>query len=425
MKVVEAARRVGIVGGGPAGLIAAEMLAESGLEVTVHDRMRVVGRKFVMAGRGGLNLTNDEPLDTFVLKYGPAESVVAAVRAFPPRALRDWAAGLGQATFVGTSRRVFPESFHTTPLLRAWLERLHDCGVAFERGTFVGVTSSADGTVELELQVDGESTMYAYDVVVLALGGASWPRLGADGSWVAALRARGVEVRELAASNCGFEVAWSPEFARRFAGTPLKNIAIAVGHTTVRGEAMITETGIEGGVIYALGPSIRQAIAVGGVATMYVDLHPDVRLEQLWARLDKVPKSTSFATRLRKVGLSSVAASLVREALPAGTSRNRDLLAMTVKALPVDTHAPMPIARAISSVGGVVLDAADERFMLRALPGVFVAGEMLDFDAPTGGYLLQACFATGVAAARGVMAWASSRVPGLDPADEANKAERP
>jgi uncharacterized flavoprotein (TIGR03862 family) len=322
---------------------------------------------------------------------------------------------------------VLPVSFHATPLLRAWLARLRESGVAFERGTFVGVTvgDRPDAAIELESEVDGELATCTYDAVVLALGGASWPRLGADGSWAPALRAEGVEVRDLTASNCGFEVAWSSEFAQRFAGSPLKNVAITVGESTVRGEAMFTTAGIEGGVIYALGPTIRQAIATDGVATMRVDLHPDVTYEQLRVRLDKVPTSASFSTRLRKVGLSAVAAALVREVSASGASRDRDSIAATIKALRVDTLAAMPIARAISSVGGVALDAVDEGFMLHSLPGVFVAGEMLDWDAPTGGYLLQACFATGVAAARGIVEWISRRQVGLDPAAEAHKAERP
>lgn len=406
-----------MVGGGPAGLAAAEALARSGLSVVVHDRMRVVGRKFVMAGRGGLNLTNDEPLDVFLGRYGDADLVVDAVRGYPPSALRAWAASLGEPTFVGTSRRVFPGSMNTTPLLRAWLQRLHEYGVRFERVDVVGV-EVVDGVefgrrVAVRIRTDGhrEPAGLDYDAVVLAMGGASWPRLGADGAWVKALRGQGVAVEALVASNCGIVTAWPAGFAERFAGEPLKNIEVTVADRVVRGEAMVTVDGLEGGVIYALGREVRRALASTGSVELSVDLRPDVSLDDLTRRFARSKTSESLSNRLRKVGLTPVGAALVRNSLgPA--ERDPNSVAMAVKSLKLIATGTVTVERAISSAGGIALGELDDRFMLRRLPGVFAAGEMLDWDAPTGGYLLQACFATGVAAAEGAVTWLAEQSRG-------------
>ncbi|KMO16216.1 TIGR03862 family flavoprotein [Methylobacterium platani] len=400
-------RNVAVVGGGPAGLAAAEILAEAGLAVTVIERMPSPARKLLIAGRGGLNLTHSEPLERFLARYAPPERRLdAAIRDFPPQALRDWCEGLGQPTFVGSSGRVFPEAFKASPLLRAWLARLDRLGVRLRTRTrWTGW--DAGGALALSGE-DGPATLQA-DATVLALGGASWPRLGSDGAWVPVLEAEGIAVSPLRPANAGFTAAWSPVFAERFAGAPLKRIALSLGSGTVRGEAVITRDGIEGGAVYALSRPIREAIEAGGEAVVRLDLRPDLDAAALARRLAGARPKESRATVLRKAaGLSPPAAGLLREAardLPADPAS----LAALVKAVPLRLTGLRPIERAISSAGGVTAGALDDRFMLRTRPGTFLAGEMLDWEAPTGGYLLQASFAGGRAAAKGALAWLGER----------------
>jgi uncharacterized flavoprotein (TIGR03862 family) len=397
--VVNTAQHAVVIGAGPAGLMAAEQLAASGCRVTIYDRMPSVGRKFLMAGRGGLNLTHSEDLDAFLARYAEAAPALAPIlKAFPPSALRDWAADLGEPTFVGSSGRVFPKSFKATPLLRAWLRRLDRAGVVFRpRHEFAGF--GPDGMAIIH-DATGQPVQVEADVVVLALGGASWPRLGSTGHWVDALAARGISVRPLVASNCGFETAWSEMFSSRFAGTPLKPVALSFGEREVRGEAMVTAQGLEGGAVYALSAVLRDTIAAEGQAVLNIDLRPDLDIAGLVQRFSRLRAGQSAATFLRKAaGLQPVAVALLREVsreLPA----DAEALARLIKAVPVRLTSPRPIERAISSAGGVRFSECDAGLMLTKLPGVFVCGEMLDWEAPTGGYLLQACFATGFVAGR-------------------------
>jgi uncharacterized flavoprotein (TIGR03862 family) len=391
-------RRALIIGAGPAGLMAAETLARAGARVTIFDQAPSPARKFLMAGRGGLNLTHSEPLERFMLRYGAAaERLQPAIEAFPPEALRRWCEDLGEATFVGSSGRVFPQSFKASPLLRAWLRRLGSLGVEIRpRRRFCGFDRENGVIIE---SAEGRAVRRA-NAVVLACGGASWPRLGSDGGWVGALREKGVAIAALRPANCGFTIGWSEDFKGRFAGAPLKSIALRFGEKRVRGEAMISERGIEGGAIYALSAPLREAIETGGEATLLIDLKPDVDEAVLAQRLGRARPRQSLSTLLRKAaGLPPVAAALVREA--DRPQREVEALAKHIKALPLLLTGVAPISRAISTAGGVVWDEIDEHFMLRRLPGIFVAGEMVDWEAPTGGYLLQACFATGRAAGLG------------------------
>lgn len=391
-------RRVHIVGAGPAGLIAAETLAGRGFSVTVFERMPSPARKFLMAGRGGLNLTHTEALPGFLRRYGEAQEwLTPAIHAFSPKRLRAWSEDLGEPTFVGSSRRVFPRSYKATPLLRAWLRRMERLGVAFAfRHQWLGF---APGGLRFATP-DGERILAA-DATLLALGGGSWPRLGSDGGWVGALRAEGIAVADLRAANCGFTVAWSDVLRSRAAGEPLKRIAIHGAGLTAAGEAMITETGIEGGAIYALSAALRDAIERDGTVTIHIDLQTDMSVSELAWRLEKARAGQSLATTLRKIaGLSPAAALLVREGGPLPPSA--EALAALVKAVPVELTGTQPMARAISSAGGIPRDELDDDYMLVKRPGVFAAGEMLDWEAPTGGYLLQATFATGRAAAEGI-----------------------
>ncbi len=384
---------VAVIGGGPAGLMAAEVLAAAGLAVTVFDRMPSLGRKLLMAGRGGLNLTHAESLERFLGRYGPAMADV--VRAFPPDALRMWCAGLGEPTFVGSSGRVFPQAFKASPLLRAWLRRLAAAGVQVRTGHR---WTGWDGSSHRFETAAGTVTVQA-GATVLALGGASWPRLGADGAWVPVLEAAGVAVAPLLAANAGFRCEWSGPM-RRHAGAPLKRIAARFGDASVRGEAVVTADGIEGGVVYALGAALRDAILAHGSAVLDLDLRPDLDAAALAARLGGPGVSTSNA--LRRAGLSPAAAALVRE-VPSHRA-----LADRIKALPLRLTGIQGLDRAISTAGGVRFAALDGA-MLRARPGVFVAGEMLDWEAPTGGYLLQGCFASGRAAGLAAAAWVRTR----------------
>ncbi len=383
-----AIRAVAIIGGGPAGLMAAEAAASRGVTVDLYDAMPSVGRKFLLAGRGGLNLTHSEPLDSFLGRYGPARAVLRPmVEALPPDAVRAWAAGLGIDTFVGSSGRIFPTEFKAAPLLRAWVRRLRDLGVRFHpRHRWLGW----DGEALLFRDQNGRTLSVQPGATVLALGGASWPRLGSDGGWTALLAAQGVTIAPLKPANCGFDIAWPDRLKAGFAGVPLKTVDLHFAGRSLRGEVMLTETGIEGGAIYALSAALRDAIEREGCARLILDLKPDLTVDAITERLRRPRGGASLATFLRKVlGLPPAAVQLLRGFagdIPA---------AAAIKALPLPLVAPRPIAEAISSAGGIVLTELDDRLMLRRRPGVFTAGEMLDWEAPTGGYLLQACLSTG------------------------------
>ena len=388
---------IAVIGAGPAGLAAAEVLSAGGAAVTVYDRMASVGRKFLMAGRGGLNLTHSEPFEQFLTRYGAAP-LRPMLEAFPPAALIAWANTLGQETFTGSSGRVFPKVMKASPLLRAWLARLNDQGVQFRlRRDWCGWT---DGGA-LRFHGPGGEETATPDATVLALGGASWPRLGSDGSWISLLSARGVEIALLHPANVGFSVAWSNVFRERFAGQPLKNTSFQFGSHAVRGEAMVTAYGLEGGAIYALSSVLRDALASGPV-TLTVDMRPDIARELIAAKLNRPRGRESLSNFLRKaLNLSPLEINLLREA---GTlPPELDALAARIKALPVVLTAPQGIARAISTAGGISFAALDAGLMLKALPNVYAVGEMLDWEAPTGGYLLQACFATGRFAAAAIL----------------------
>lgn len=399
--------RIAIVGGGPAGLMAAEVLARAGHHVVIYDRMPSLGRKLLMAGRGGLNLTHSEPLETFLTRYGAASDWLSPViRAFPPEAVRAWADGLGSETFIGSSGRVFPKRMKASPLLRAWLARLVELGVEVRlRHRWTGFAEGG----ELCFETPGGPAAHRHDAAILAVGGASWPRLGSDGRFADIFAREGIAIAPLAPANMGFEVAWSEVFRGRFAGQPLKRIRITLGDQTQMGEATITARGIEGGAIYALSDRLREAVSRDGSAAIAIDLRPDLSLDQLAAKLAKARTKESLANRLRKAaGLTPAAIGILREAhstLPSEPFA----LAAAIKAVPLSLGAPFGLERAISTSGGVTRDELDLRLMLKKRPGIFLAGEMLDWEAPTGGYLLQACFATGAAAAEGAMAWLAAK----------------
>lgn len=413
------AKTAAVVGGGPAGLMAAEALTQAGVRVTVYDAMPSVGRKFLLAGRGGLNLTHAEPRAAFVARYGARAAHVAPwLDAFGPEALRAWADALGAATFVGSSGRVFPAEMKAAPLLRAWLARLRANGVDIAvRQRWLGW--DADGALRFA-GPDGEHRVTA-DATVLALGGGSWAKFGADGAWVAPLRATGVEVCDLAPANCGFDVAaapgggWSAHFRERFAGAPVKAVSARVealdGSTVERtGEFVITAGGIEGGLIYALSAPLRDALAARGTAVLHLDLAPGRTLERLAAELARPRGSRSFASHLQgQAGIKGVKAGLLRECVATEVLNDPARLAAALKALPLAIAAPRPLDEAISCAGGVAFSAVDDNLMLRTRAGTFCAGEMLDWEAPTGGYLLTACFASGLRAGRAAAAWLDPR----------------
>jgi uncharacterized flavoprotein (TIGR03862 family) len=404
--------QVAIIGAGPAGLMAAEVLAQGGAGVTVYDAMASAGRKFLMAGRGGLNLTHSEALPVFLSRYGEAmPQLAAAITAFPPESLRQWSEALGQPTFVGSSGRVFPGAFKASPLLRAWLRRLDAMGVQF---AFRHRWTGWDENGHLVFQTASGQRVVDVHATVLALGGASWPRLGSDGAWVEILAAKGVTISQLRPANCAFTVAWSEIFRGRFEGHPLKGVALSFGPRTVRGEAMITRTGIEGGAIYALSADLREAILSSGQATLRIALRPDLEMSGLIARLSVPRGKPSFSNWLRKAAqLSPVGIGLLQEAaMVSGVSLSSLSplgLAELINAVPIQLNGLAPIARAISTAGGISFSELDADFMIRRLPGIFASGEMLDWEAPTGGYLLQASFATGAAAARGTLKWLESQ----------------
>jgi uncharacterized flavoprotein (TIGR03862 family) len=408
-----------VVGGGPAGLMAAERLAQAlgeepvggGVQVHVFDAMPSVGRKFLLAGKGGMNLTHSEPLAQFVTRYGErADTVGEWLRGFGPEALRAWAGGLGIETFVGSSGRVFPTDMKAAPLLRAWLHQLRGAGVQFHmRHRWLGW--DAAGALRFATP-QGEQAVVA-DAVVLALGGASWSRLGSDGAWAPVLQQRGVPVETLRPANCGFDVAggWSEHFASRFAGQPFKSVALAFTDAQGRsfrrkGEFVATATGIEGSLVYAASALLRDEIAALGSAMPTLDLLPDRSAEQVLAEVAHPRGSRSLSSHLKsRLGLDGIKSGLLHELVARETMAQPGALAAAIKALPLKLAAPRPIDEAISTAGGVATGALDGHLMLRELPGVFCAGEMLDWEAPTGGYLLSACFASGRLAGQGAAQW--------------------
>ena len=392
-----------IIGGGPAGLMAAEVLSAAGRGVTLYERMPSVGRKLLIAGRGGLNLTHSEPFEKLLSRYGAARAQLETMlQAFPPAALIAWVHGLGQEIFVGSSGRVFPKSLKASPLLRAWLKRLIAQGVEIKtRHEWRGWSKDGQLTFRTasgeEVAVSGESTL-------LALGGASWPRLGSNGAWVEILSRRGIEIAPLRPANCGFNVNWSDPFRTRFGGTPLKGIALNFNGQTLRGEAVITDYGMEGGAVYALSASLRQAIDGQGTARVSLDLRPEQSASALAEKLNRSRAGESLANFLRKtISLAPVAINLLRELHGLKIATEPLALANQIKALPLILTGTQGLDRAISTSGGVPFSELDDGLMLRKLPGVHVAGEMLNWEAPTGGYLLQASFATAVRAARAIL----------------------
>ncbi len=393
--------RVAVIGAGPAGLAAAELLAPR-CAVTLIERMPSAGRKLLMAGRGGLNLTHSEPLEAFLSRYEAAEPWLRpAIEAFPPASLQDWAGALGQPCFTGSSGRVFPRAMKASPLLRAWLARLDGLGVVLR--TRCRFTGFGDGGA-LRLDAPDGPEQLVPDATLFALGGASWARLGSDGAWATAFGEAGLPTAAFRPANCGFHAGWSPAFGERFAGTPLKSTALRFDGRLARGDLVVTRHGLEGGAIYALAAPLRDAIERDGEARLVLDLRPDLSAAVLADRLARVRERESLSNTLRRaLALPPVAIGLLREVGDAPPPRAPAALAALVKAVPVILTGAAPLDRAISTAGGIRRQDVDARFMLRARPGSFVAGEMLDWEAPTGGYLLQASIATGRAAARGVL----------------------
>jgi uncharacterized flavoprotein (TIGR03862 family) len=393
-----------IIGAGPAGLMAAEVLSQNGVQADVYDSMPSVGRKFLMAGKSGLNLTHSEPFEQFAARYGSRrEWIEPMLREFGANESRAWAQGLGIETFVGTSGRVFPVNMKASPLLRAWLKRLRNQGVAIHtRHRWIGWNQHQSLRFET---VDGGKLVKA-DAVILALGGGSWRRLGSDGAWVNWLEQAGVKVEALKSSNCGFDVAWSSHFKEKFHGQPLKSVVLSFEGFRQQGEFVITKHGVEGSLIYACSALVRDAIAARGIANIQMDLAPNLTREDVLRKLAKPRGSKTMASHLEKtVGIKGVKAGLLREFLSKDEFGNIERLADAIKSLSIPLVAPRPIDEAISSAGGVLFEELDEHLMLKKLPGVFCAGEMLDWEAPTGGYLLTACFASGRVAGTGALKW--------------------
>lgn len=396
-------KKIAIIGGGPAGLMAAEMLSGTGHAVTVYDAMPTVSRKFLLAGKSGLNITHSEDYARFVTRYGAASARLRpALDGFTPADVQRWAADLGTETFTGSSGRVFPTAMKASPLLRAWLRRLEARGVRIltrHRWTGFAENGFAFDTPEGPKTID-------CDAALLALGGASWPRLGSDGAWTAWLSGKGVEIAAFRPANCGFDVAWDDGFTQRFAGQPVKSVTATSDAGTFPGEFVITRNGIEGSLVYTHAASLRDRLQSEDRAALILDLAPGRSVERLARDLARQGSKASFANRLRKgAGIDGVKIALLRAFAPPAALADPKKLARQIKATPLAVLRPRPIAEAISSAGGIRLDAIDDGYMLKALPGVFAAGEMLDWEAPTGGYLLTACFATGRAAARGMEAW--------------------
>lgn len=401
-----------IIGGGPAGLMAAEVLSQAGIRVDLYDGMPSVGRKFLLAGVGGMNITHSEPYPAFLARYAErAPCMAPLLRQFGADALCEWIHGLGIETFIGSSGRVFPTDMKAAPLLRAWLKRLRDQGVVIHtRHRWLGW--NADGSLLIH-SPEGDKSVRG-DAVLLALGGGSWSRLGSDGAWLKLLEDKGVPYAALQPSNCGFEVsAWSELMVSKFAGAPLKNVAIGLADDKPRlGECVVTATGIEGSLIYALSAPIREAINRDGSATVHIDLLPSKPLDKVIAALSKPRGSRSMSKHLHsQLGLDGVKAALLRELSPAEHFNDPAQLAVDIKALPLTLVKTRPMDEAISTAGGVSFEALDERLMIKQLPGIFCAGEMLDWEAPTGGYLLTGCFASGQAAGRGVLEWLRPATP--------------
>jgi uncharacterized flavoprotein (TIGR03862 family) len=403
-------KTVAVIGGGPAGLMAAEVLIEAGIKVDLYDAMPSVGRKFLMAGKGGMNISHAESYDRFLLRYGARRtSIKPLLNEFTPQALREWVQGLGIKTFIGSSGRVFPADMKAAPLLRAWLHRLRVAGVNFNmRHRWLGWIE--DENTALNFATPEGERKIKVDAVVLALGGGSWPQLGSTGAWVPLLARRGVLVVPLKPSNCGFDVVWSEHFRSRFSGQPLKSVCVFFSNAedvNVRqqGELVVTSNGLEGGVIYTLSALLREEIAATGFVDIHLDLLPDKELPLLIDKMSQARGKLSMANHLRKrIGIDGVKAGLLREIVSASDFGNPVRLCTAIKALPIKLIATRPIDEAISSAGGIAFEALDAHLMIRSMPGVFCAGEMLDWEAPTGGYLLTACFATGRAAGLGVLA---------------------
>jgi len=413
--------RVAIIGAGPAGLMAAEVLSQAGVHVDIYDAMPSVGRKFLMAGKGGMNITHAEPYADFLSRYGARRSELEPLlNSFTPDALRTWIHELGIETFIGSSKRVFPTDMKAAPLLRAWLHRLRESGVNIHvRHRWIGW----DAFNALRFTIaDGECLVDA-DAVVLALGGGSWPQFGSDGAWLALLEQRGISSAPLRPANCGFDLEWSTHFRKRFVGEPLKSVAATFGEVRKTGECLITDNGIEGGLIYALSAPLRDEIERNGQAILHLDLLPDWSEQRVLTEVQHPRGSRSLTSHLQsRLGLKGVKANLLREALSAEQMHNPALLASTIKSLPLNLLAPRPLSEVISTAGGVRCETLDEHLMLRDIPGIFCAGEMLDWEAPTGGYLLTACFASGRAAGLGALSWLNLQtiVPSADFADFAD-----
>lgn len=405
--------KIAIIGGGPAGLMAAETAVEGGAQVELYDAMASVGRKFLLAGKGGLNLTHSEASEAFLARYGPRQNKLAPiVQSFGPDAVRQWAEQLGVTTFVGTSGRIFPTDLKAAPLLRAWLRRLRKSGVQFHvRHRWCGWNDQ--GNIRFATP-QGTRSIQA-DAVVLALGGGSWPKLGSDGAWIPILDARGVSIATLRPANCGFDVKWTDLFQTKFAGHPVKSVGVVVKTADnivirQRGEFIITDTGLEGGVIYSVSAALRDVIAAKGVATLQLDLAPDRDVQRMIKDLSRPRGKRTIATHLeRRAGIAGVKAGLLREVLSKEEFADPVRLAAAIKSLPLRLVATRPLEEAISTAGGVKFEGLNEQLMFRRLPGVFGAGEMLDWEAPTGGYLLTACLATGRAAGIGALKWLTER----------------
>lgn len=400
--------KAAIVGGGPAGLMAAEKLLDAGVEVDIFDAMPSLGRKFLMAGKSGLNLTHGEPAAAFLDRFGATRDRLApAVTAFDADSIRGWAHELGIETFIGTSGRVFPSNFKAAPLLRAWLHRLRGAGARIHvRHKWVGWDT--DGA--LCFVTPSGKVAHRADATVLALGGGSWPKLGSDGAWLPLLDSAGAQTVPLQPANCGFDVAWSAHFRDRFAGEPVKSVVLSFAAMRVEGDFVVSASGVEGSAIYTLSAPMRDAITSCGSATLWLDLTPDRSLERLSSDLSRPRGKRSMANHLRRVaGLTGVKAGLLREAAGPGIPAGPHALATLIKALPVRLEAARPLAEVISSAGGLTFGSLNDDYMLTARPGVFCAGEMLEWEAPTGGYLLSACFATGRAAGAGAVRWLSAR----------------